>query len=67
MYIVNAMNKYQQCTLPNVTFTLQTAILPVVASHHPQGPHFFSKNEDHETNYVRIYIKYNQIFSSLCI
>jgi len=43
MYIVNAMNKYQQCTFPNVMFTLKSAILHVVASHHPQGPYFFKK------------------------
>jgi hypothetical protein len=55
MYIVNAMNKYQQCILPDVKFTLKSAMLHVLDSRNPQEPYFFKKNENHETNYVRSY------------
>lgn len=43
VYIVNAINKYQQCTLPDVMFTLKSATLHILASCHPQGPYFFQK------------------------
>jgi hypothetical protein len=43
MHIVTAKSKYQQCMLPDVMFTLKSAILHVLASCHTQGPYFFKK------------------------